>query len=216
MAASAPARLYQALVDGDPARAIAVIERARESGLTQTKLLDTVFVPAMSRLGESWASGAIDEYTFTKAAATAEQIGSFVTPATAARDTGITVLLGNMHHDLHGIDRAITAAALKESGHRVIDLGADVLPSQFLQRAEETGARIVMVFAQSVATAASVNRISEMFEAAERPVALLVSGGPFWTDARLAKAVGANGVFKGAQQALVMVDKAAQKLGGLS
>lgn len=213
MAASAPARLYQALVDGDPARAIAVIERARESGLTQTKLLDTVFVPAMSRLGESWATGAIDEYTFTKAAATAEQIGSFVTPATAARDTGIVVLLGNMHEDHHGIDRAITAAALKEAGHRVIDLGASVLPSQFLERAEETGARIILVFAQSVATAAGVTRIHEMFEAADRPVALLVSGGPFWADVRLAKAVGANGVFKGAQEALTMVTQAASKLG---
>lgn len=213
MAASVSTRLYQALVDGDPARAIAVIERARESGLTQTKLLDTVFVPAMSHLGESWATGAIDEYTFTRAAATAEQISSFVTPATAARDTGIVVLLGNMHDDRHTIDRAITAAALKEAGHRVIDLGSDVLPSQFLERAEETGGRIVMVFAQSVATAAGVMRIHEMFEAADRPVALLVSGGPFWADVRLAKAVGANGVFKGAQEALSVVEQAAAKLG---
>lgn len=213
MVVSAPARLYQALVDGDPARAIAVIERARESGLTQTKLLDTLFVPAMSRLGEAWADGTIDEYTFTQAAATAEQIGSFVTPASAARDSGIAVLVGNMHHDVHGTDRAITAAALKEAGHRVIDLGADVRPSEFLERADESGARIVLVFAQSVATAAGVTRIREMFDSAERGAAILVSGGPFWADRRLAKAVGANGVFKGAQEALTLVEKAARKLG---
>ncbi len=217
MANDASAQLYQAFVSQDPAHAITVIEKARAGGVPQAKLFDQLFAPAMALLGGAWASGAIDEYAFTQAAVVAEQITSFVTTPSAAQDSGITVLVGAMHRDLHAIDKDIAAAALKEAGHRVIDLGTDVRPAEFLERAEETGARIVIVFAQTVSSATSVSRVREMFRAGGREdLVLLVSGGPFWADVRLAKAVGANGVVRGAEGALKLVKKAAAKTGAAS
>lgn len=217
MADDSSARLYQAFVTSDPAAAIDVIERAKQGGLAQAQLFDQIFAPAMSLLGGAWASGSIDEYTFTQAAVVAEQITSFVTPPTAAQDTGITVLVGTMHHDHHAMDKDITAAALKDAGHRVIDLGTDVLPTEFLERAEETGARIVLVFAQMLSTARSVLRVREMFSAGGRDdVAIFVAGGPFTADVSLARAVGANGVSRGAESALKLVSKAAEKIGAAS
>lgn len=214
MADDSSARLYQAFIAHDPTAAINVIERAKKAGVAQAHLFDQLFAPAMSLLGGAWASGSIDEYTFTQASVVAEQITSFVTPPTAAQDTGITVLVGTMHHDLHEIDKDVTAAALKEAGHRVIDLGTDVRPAEFLERAEETGARIIMVFAQMMSTARSVIRVREMFSAGGRDdVAIFVAGGPFAADLSLAKAVGANGVSRGAESALRLVDKAATKMG---
>jgi 5-methyltetrahydrofolate--homocysteine methyltransferase len=212
MADDAEARLYQAFVSQDPAGAIGVIERSKRAGVAQAQLFDQIFAPAMSLLGGAWASGAIDEYTFTQAAVIAEQITSFVIPPAASGDTGITVLLGTMHHDLHTIEKDITAAALKEAGHRVIDLGADVRPAEFLERAEETGARVLVVYAQLTSTARSVERVREMFSAGGRSdVAILVAGGPFVADSALARSVGANGVVRGAESALKLVAKAATR-----
>lgn len=210
----AAARLYSAFVAQDAAQAISVIEKVKKSGTPQGQLFDQLFAPAMSLLGGAWANGTIDEYTFTQAAVVAEQITSFVTPPTTAQDTGITVIVGTMHHDYHAIDKDITAAALKEAGHRVIDLGIDVRPTDFLERAEETGARIIIVFANMVGIARSVSRIREMFSAGGRDdLVLLVSGGPFSADLSLAKAVGANGVVRGAESALKLVAKVAQQVG---
>ena len=215
MADDAPARLYQAFVSQDPAGAIAVIEHTKTSGVAQAHLFDQLFAPAMSLLGGAWANGSIDEYTFTQAAVVAEQITSFVTPPTTAQDSGITVLVGTMHHDHHAIDKDITAAALKEAGHRVIDLGTDVRPSEFLERAEETGARILIVFAQMIETAQSVTRVREMFTAGGRGDAIIfVAGGPFAADTTLARSVGANGIARGAESALKLVGKVARKGGG--
>lgn len=215
MADDASARLYQAFVSQDPAQAIAVIERVRSGGVSQAQLFDQLFAPAMSLLGGAWASGAIDEYTFTQAAVVADQITSFVTPPTTAQDTGITVLVGTMHRDTHTIDKDITAAALTEAGHRVIDLGSDVRPAEFLERAEETGARIVIVFANRVSVADSVSRVREMFVAGGRgDIALLVSGGPFAASVAKAKAIGANGVIRGAESALKLVAAIAGKQQG--
>jgi len=217
MADDAAARLYQAFVNQDPAAAITVIEKVKQSGVAQAQLFDTLFAPAMSLLGGAWANGAIDEYSFTQAAVVAEQITSFVTPPTTAQDTGVTVLLGVMHRDFHSIDKDITAAALKEAGHRVIDLGVDVRPAEFLERAEETGARIVIVFAQMNSTSTSVSRIREMFSAGGREdLVLFVSGGPFAADVSLAKKVGANGVVRGAESALKLVAKVSGAAGAAS
>ncbi len=211
MADDAAAKLYQAFVSEDPTAAIAVVERAKQGGLAQAQLFDSLFAPAMSLLGGAWASGAIDEYTFTQAAVVAEQIASFVTPPATAQDTGVTVLIGVMHRDYHSIDKDIIAAALKEAGHRVVDLGVDVRPAEFLERLEETGARLVIVCASMMSTARAAERVREMFAAAERDdVIMLVSGGPFAADAALAKSVGANGVARGAESALRLVERIAR------
>lgn len=214
MADDAAARLYQAFVSQDPAQAITVIEKVKASGVAQAQLFDQLFAPAMSLLGGAWASGAIDEYTFTQAAVVAEQITSFVTLPSTAQDTGITVIVGVIHKDAHAIDKDITTAALTEAGHRVVDLGVDVRPAEFLERAEEAAARIVIVFASMTGTARSVASVREAFSAAGRDdIVLLVAGGPFAADTALAKSVGANGIVRGAESALKIVAKAAQKAG---
>ena len=211
----ASVQLYRALLSHDSAEAIRVVERAKRRGVEQARLFDQVFAPALSMLGGAWADGSIDDYSFARASVAAEQITSFVIPPSASSDTGITVLLGTMQGDLHTIGKAIAGAALRDAGHRVVDLGASVRPAEFLQRAEETGACVLIVYAQLEATARSVLRVRETFTAAGRgDVAILVSGGPFAADPSLARAVGANGVVRGAESALRLVVRAARHVEG--
>lgn len=206
MSAEEAAQLYQAFVDQDPASAIQVVEHARASGIPQDQLFDALYAPAMALLGGAWASGEIDEIVFTQAAVVAEQIGSFVMPPAARRDTGVTVVIGSMHRDHHSIARSVIGATLKEAGYRVNDLGLDIRPADFLERIEETGARIVIVFAEMMSTARAVARVREMFESnGLDDVVILVSGGPFTADAALARDVGANGVIPGAESALKLL-----------
>lgn len=215
MAAEVAERLYQAFVDQDPAEAIQVVERVRASGVDQGALFDALYVPAMALLGGAWSSGAIDEIAFTQAAVVAEQVGSFVMPSAAKRDTGVTVVLGTIHRDRHSIGRTIVAATLKEAGYRVNDLGVDVRPSDFVERVQETGARIVIVFAETMRTARSVASIRDVLAAEGlSDVVLLVSGGPFAADDTLAREVGANGVVAGAEAALRLLSRAVRDLAG--
>lgn len=211
MSADQAAALYQAFVDQDPASAIQVVERARASGIPQDQLFDALYAPAMGLLGGAWASSAIDEIAFTQASVVAEQVGSFVMPPAARHDTGVTVIIGTMHRDRHSIGRTIIGATLKEAGYRVNDLGVDVRPADFLERIEETGARIVIVFAEMMRTARSVGSLRALFEGSGlTDVVILVSGGPFAADAALAREVGANGVIPGAEAALKLLARVAR------
>jgi methanogenic corrinoid protein MtbC1 len=205
-----PVLLYKAFVAQDPATAIKVVERARSRGAAQADLFDTVFAPALALLGASWAAGEIDEIAFTQAAVVAEQISSFVTPPASMPDTGVTVLVGCMHRDRHSVMKNIVGASLKEAGNRVIDLGVDVRPAEFLEKVEETGARILIVFAEIMQTARSVGRVRDMIATAGHDdIVILACGGPFEADARLAKGAGANGVVHGAESAIKLVARAA-------
>jgi methanogenic corrinoid protein MtbC1 len=208
MAEDYSSTLFRAFVYQDPSRAIAVMTAAKKAGVPQDQLFDQVYAPALSLLGGAWASGAVDEYAFAQSSVVAEKIISFALPPTSAEDSGVTVLVGTMHRDLHSTDKTIAAAALKDAGHRVIDLGVDVRPADFLARAEETDAGIVFVFASMSATAASVSRVREMFRAGRRGgVVIFVGGGPFVADSALARSVGANGVSRGAESALRLVHR---------
>jgi trimethylamine corrinoid protein len=210
MADDSPVLLYKAFVAQDPATAIKVVERVRSRGVAQADLFDTVFAPALALLGASWAAGDIDEIAFTQAAVVADQISSFVTPPAATPDTGVTVLVGCMQRDRHSVMKNIVGASLKEAGNRVIDLGIDVRPAEFLEKVEETGARVLIVFAEIMQTARSVGRVRDMLAAAGHDdVVILVCGGPFEADADIARSAGANGVVRGAESAIKLVAKVA-------
>jgi len=210
MSDEAPIRLYQAFVGQDPAAAIKVVETARAHGVPQAQLFDALFAPALALLGAAWAAGDVDEVTFTQAAVVAEQITSFVTPPSAVADTGVTVLIGCMHKDRHAVVKNVVSAALKEAGNRVIDLGVDVRPAEFLEKVEETGSRIVIVCAELLQTASEAGRVRDMLSTAGHDdVILLVAGGPFEADADMAKRAGANGIVRGAESAIRLVAKVA-------
>jgi 5-methyltetrahydrofolate--homocysteine methyltransferase len=208
-------RLYRALAVHDPAAAIAAIEAAKVGGVPHGMLFESVFVPAMAMLGEKWAAGELDELAFTEAAVAAEQVTSFVVPPATSPDRGITVVVGCIEGDRHDLRKNIFAAAFKTAGYRVLDLGVNTSPAEFLSGVDETGARIVLAFAEMVGTASGVKRVREMLDAGGRSdVVLLVVGGPFEAEPDVARLLGANGVANSAQSVLRIVDRvAAEKLG---
>jgi trimethylamine corrinoid protein len=212
---TAAGRMYDAFVASDPAAAIAVVEDARADGMERERLFDEVFVPAMGRLGGAWAAGDVDEMTFTQASVVAEQMTSFVIPKAAVADTGVTVIVGSVQGEMHAVGRNMVVAVLKEAGHRVMDLGVDVRPAEFVDTVEETGARIVVACAEMAATAQVVSRLTDLLRSSgHEGVVVLASGGPFAADVRLAKSVGANGVVTGAESALKLIERIAADLFG--
>jgi trimethylamine corrinoid protein len=201
-------RLYSAFIAGDTSAAIAVIDGVKAAGAEPAALFDSLFSPAVAMLGAAWAHRQIDEIAFAQAAVVAEQVLSFVTPASLAADKGISIVVGCAPGDRHDERKNIVAAALKEAGYRVVDIGVDSRPAEFLGRLDETGSRLVIVFAERLYPARRVGRIRELLEASGRDdVVVLVAGGPFEADENLARELGANGVVTGAGSALRLVDR---------
>jgi len=58
-----------------------------------------------------------------------------------------TIVIGTIHGDIHDIGKTLVAGMLQAAGHHVIDLGADVQPSKFVEEAVDHGASLICVSA---------------------------------------------------------------------
>jgi len=72
-----------------------------------------------------------------------------------------TVVIGTIQGDLHDIGKDIVSTLLFSSGFEVHDLGIDVPPEKFMQRAKETRANIVGVSALLSVTVPTVAKVAE-------------------------------------------------------
>lgn len=57
------------------------------------------------------------------------------------------VVIGTIKGDLHDIGKNLVAMMMKGVGFEVIDMGVDVEPEAFIEKAEETGANIICISA---------------------------------------------------------------------
>jgi 5-methyltetrahydrofolate--homocysteine methyltransferase len=69
-----------------------------------------------------------------------------------------TVLLGTIEGDIHYIGKNIFSAVLEGDGYKIYDLGVDVPPALFLEKAEEIGPDII---GMSALISVAVSKIAE-------------------------------------------------------
>lgn len=99
--------------------------------------------------------------------------------AEAAGSRG-TVILGTVKGDIHDLGKDVVALMLRGSGFKVIDLGVDVLPEQFVDAIKENDAILVgMSVFLTMAYAAATATVDAIKAAGLRDqVSIMIGGGP--------------------------------------
>jgi methanogenic corrinoid protein MtbC1 len=155
---------------------LAAIERADREGAKSVidawavgrpfyQVVPELLAPTLERFGVIWSlgEGGVSLATGYMASKVAEDVLSRLLVETRpgdARSRG-KVVLGNVEDDFHPLGRKMVAAFLRTDGWEVLDLGVDVPPAQFLDAAEETGARVIGASAMMYTTARNVAGIRE-------------------------------------------------------
>lgn len=102
------------------------------------------------------------------------------------------LVIGTVKGDLHDIGKNLVAVMLKGAGFEVFDLGVDVEPETFLEKAEEVGADIICISALLTTTMDNMRDVIALLE--EKGVrdkyTVMVGGAPL-TD-EFAKKIGAD------------------------
>jgi 5-methyltetrahydrofolate--homocysteine methyltransferase len=108
------------------------------------------------------------------------------------------VVIGTVEGDLHDIGKNIAATLLKASGFDVIDLGADVSPSKFLQQLQDSKAEILGMSALLSTTMVKMaDTIDAIVKAGIRDrVKVIIGGAP--VNAAYATEIGADAAAKDA------------------
>lgn len=178
------------------------------------RLFREVLEPALQLIGEEWRAnesftlaqaymaGKVAEDALTKIAQTNNRAGD------QAEHRG-TVVIGNIEEDFHALGRRMVGTFLRAEGWIVHDLGNDVTPTDFVDRALETGARVIGVSAMMLTTARNIKGVREEIDrrGLAGRIKLAVGGAVFLSCPGLADAVGGDGTATNAMDAAKLFEQ---------
>lgn len=189
-------RLLATMVESDRTAAALVLDQILATGHAPEQVIAGVLDPALVKLGRLWGTESISLTQTFVAAKIAEDVLVRCVPgagATAAHHS--PVVIGNIEDDFHSLGRRIVGSFLRAAGWDVHDLGNDVLPEQFVDKALEVGAVVVGASAMMQTTALNIRKLRSLIDARglQGRLKLAVGGAVFNWRPDLVAEVGGDG-----------------------
>jgi 5-methyltetrahydrofolate--homocysteine methyltransferase len=186
--------LFNAIVDGDPDRALHAASRLVELGVDAQEVSGTL-VRAMRRVGELFERG---EYFIADVIMCAEAFKSVfdavIKPRlgqAGVRRLGVAVF-GTVRGDMHDLGKTLARAIFEVEGFEVVDLGVDVPAELFADAVEKYGARVVGISALMTTTIVEQRRVVEVLkQRGLRDRVIVIAGGAAVTE-EWAREIGAD------------------------
>jgi 5-methyltetrahydrofolate--homocysteine methyltransferase len=199
--------LQEAIISGNRDRAKELTQQAVDEGIKPREIVVDGIAAAMEVVGEKFraneffvpelliAQRAMKESLSVMSGAEVDYIG--------------TVVIGTVKGDLHDIGKNLVAAMLEGAGFKVVDLGVDVSPEQFIEAGKENSANLIAMSALLTTTMGSMrDTVTALESAGLRDAMKVVIGGAPVTQS-YAEEIKADGY---APDAASAVEKAKQLL----
>jgi corrinoid protein of di/trimethylamine methyltransferase len=191
------AAMRQSVIDGDADAAVALAEQALEQGIDPLTAIDEAYVPGIRYVGEQFRCGDLFLPDMMLAARAMQRAVSVLEPEMLARSSQRKVLgrvvLGTVKGDIHEIGKNLVAMMLTANGFEVHDLGVDVAPERFVEKAKEVDATMVGVSALLTTTMTGQRAVVQALADAglRERVKVIVGGAP--VTSAWATEIGADG-----------------------
>jgi len=174
--------LGEAIIKGDIQAATAETRSAVDSGGDVRDILDNGLIAAMDEVGERFSKGLIFVPQMLRSAKTMQQCVKLLEPLLAEGDVASKgkVLIGTVKGDLHDIGKNLVSMMMEGAGFAITDLGVDVSPEKFVQKAQEIEPDIVALSALLSTTMPAMPQTIEALEKAgvRGKVKVMIGGAP--------------------------------------
>ncbi len=185
-------QLEENLIAGKAEQVVELTNRALEEGLSAETILDDAMITGMRIIGDRFKNGKafIPEMII---AARAMNAGLGILEPLLA-ESGVkakgTIVLGTVMGDLHDIGKNLAGIVFKGSGFKVVDLGVNVKPEEFIEKAKEFDADYVGLSALLTTTMVNMETTIKDLRDAGVPAKIIVGGAP--VTAEYAQTIGAD------------------------
>jgi len=117
------------------------------------------------------------------------------------------VIIGVIEGDTHDIGKNLVKIMLETSGFDVVDLGRDISPQEFVNKAKEVNAEIIAMSTLMTTTMVGIAKVVELLEQdnIREKFKVIVGGGPI--SQAFADRIGANGYAGNATEAVKLVQR---------
>ena len=212
MSETLKAELSKAIIDGEQDAAASIAKQIVDSKVDIQDIIKSTLSPAMKIVGdkfEDFEYFLADMMLSAEAMKTAMNIFAPHLKTQSSEEKQVTIILGTVKGDIHNIGKNIFRVLLEVDGFKVVDLGEDNSPMEFLKAAEENKSKII---AQSTLLSTSIPYMEELDrllnDRGERQkYKIMVGGGPITE--KIAKDLHADGFSVDAAEGV----RVARKLG---
>ena len=201
--------LTEAVIKGDKNTAVDETQKALDAGDSVQEILDQGLIAAMDEVGRRFSKGTIFVPQMLRSAKTMQECMKVLEPHFKEGDVTAKgkVVIGTVKGDLHDIGKNLVAMMLEGAGFNIEDLGVDVAPEKFVQKAQEVEADIVAMSALLSTTMPSMPQTIEALNNAgiRSNLRVIIGGAP--VTAKYAGDIGADGYAPDAGSAVDQVKK---------
>jgi 5-methyltetrahydrofolate--homocysteine methyltransferase len=170
--------LRQAIISGNRDKAKECTQRALSEGIPARTVVVDGIAAAMEVVGEKFRTNEffVPELLIAQRA----MKESLKLMSGEAVDYVGTVVIGTVKGDLHDIGKNLVSAMLEGAGFKVVDMGVDVSPTQFVQAAKDNSANLIAMSALLTTTMGSMrDTIGALAEAGlHGKTRVLIGGAP--------------------------------------
>jgi trimethylamine corrinoid protein len=196
----------ESIVNADRASAEEIAQRALDSGISPSDIMQNGFVKGIQEVGDLFESGEVflpELMMSADAMAGATEVTNAALEGEAAEAKGI-IVLGTVQGDVHDIGKAIVIAYLKANGYEVTDLGRDVSSDTFIAKAKELNADVIGMSALLTTTMEEQKKVIKMIKEQGLSYKTVVGGAP--CTQRWADQIGADAYAEDANDGVKKID----------
>lgn len=142
-------KIYDAVMEYEDEEVAELVQAQVDAGTDIEKILNEGLISALDVIGEKFSAGTLFVPEMLMAAEAVQAGLEIVRPLlidTGAKPVG-TVILGTVRGDLHDIGKNLVGMMFEGAGFKLIDLGTDVDPEEFITAAQENDADIIALSA---------------------------------------------------------------------
>ena len=172
--------LAEAVIKGDQNAAVEITRQAIADEMPAKEILDTGLIAAMSTVGDRFSRNEIYIPEVLIAARAMKSATTILEPelVKAGVEPIGKFIVGTVAGDLHDIGKNIVGMMMKGAGFEIIDMGVDVSPQAYLEKAKETGAQLVGLSALLTTTMPSMEKTIKAFKDAGLSTKIMIGGAP--------------------------------------
>ena len=150
--------IFNSVVAGKVEDAATGVERGLNTGIDVDEILKQGLLAAMDLVGKKFGEGEIFIPQVVWSAKAMQAGMNLLKPHfTESHQTNrARIIIGTAKGDIHDIGKKLVAMMLEGAGFEVIDLGVDVKPETFVEKATETNADIIAISALLTTTMTSM------------------------------------------------------------
>ena len=199
--------IFSAVIEGKVDDAAAGVEQGLNEGVAVDDILKKGLLAAMDVVGERFGEGEMFIPQVIWSAKSMQAGMDLLRPHFTEGQQGksVKIIIGTAQGDIHDIGKNLVGMMFEGAGFEVVDLGVDIKPEQFVEKAIEEKADIIGVSALLTTTMVSMGDVVSIRneKGLSSSLKVIVGGAPLSND--FCKEIGADAYGVDAMDAVVKV-----------